>query len=167
MDFIKKYGGFAISVNIAIVLANELVGGVVVIVLYPVMISILGPMIESGTLLDALMLSFIAGIIASIIIVFLSTLWMFKMTFFNSKKSGRGIELQPAMFTTTGLFLIFNLVYKIATIKDVDISTLVIGIVVLSLFVLLGCYLGGRMAIKKFAKLPQSTENKEAEQSRP
>lgn len=98
----KDYINLAIRVNIAIILAVQIVAALVI----PFVVVTLS---STGIGSENENTGIWIGILTSALIVFLAAKWVFKLTYGNMKKAGKKITLNNSIMYSTILFVIANI----------------------------------------------------------
>jgi cytochrome bd-type quinol oxidase subunit 2 len=153
---VKDYVKLSISVNVAIILASQLVAVPVVAILLATFVPLTS---SSKSLENTLSMALWANIIASAVILLLATIWVFKMTYQNTKKTGRNVALMNSMAYVTVLYVIANGIYIYTKSPKQDIVMVIISLGIQAIVVAAGCFLGGKIAEKKLANPSPKTDD--------
>ena len=138
----KDHLNLAIRVNIAVILAMEIMAALVL----PILIAIiLGTNIASSSPDAAIWL----GITANAVIVFLAAFWVFKMTYENMLKTGKKVDLINSLVYSIILFVIVNVALSFILNRGHYIVIIVAAVVALIAF-----YLAGKKVDKKQPEKP-------------
>lgn len=143
----KDYINIAIRVNIALILAVEIVAAFVLPIL-------LGILLSTNVATSASYAPILIGLFTNGIIIFIASFWVFKATYGNMLNQGKQITLLNAVLYSAIIFLIYDAFQSFYRTKGGVLFFIVNAIVALVSF-----YLSGKSAEKKRKKVDSATAN--------